>query len=159
MATPRPQQPTPASAGTFTLVSGAFTDGAAIPVRYTCDGAGVSPPLEWRSAPAGTAAFVLLVEDPDARGFVHWVVGPIPAMATGLPEGTGPTDPPQGRNGFGKPGWGGPCPPSGTHHYLFRLAALPAGVTVAGPITADAARWLLSSAAAVAQLTGTYTRR
>jgi Raf kinase inhibitor-like YbhB/YbcL family protein len=113
----------------FTLTSTAFEPRADIPERYTCDGADVSPPLAWSSAPRGTVSFVLMVHDPDARGFTHWLAYEIPGGSTGsLPEAiaaNAPT-PKQGRNDFGKIGYGGPCPPrgSGTHHYVFGLWAI-----------------------------------
>ncbi len=146
------------SSPAFELASGAFSDGGPIPVRFTCDGADISPPLAWNGQPAVTAAFVLLVEDVDAAGFVHWLAGPIPASATRIPEGAPATDPPQAANGFGRPGWGGPCPPSGTHRYVFRLAALPANVSVPVPLTSGTAHDLLGRALSVATLTGTYGR-
>jgi Raf kinase inhibitor-like YbhB/YbcL family protein len=142
----------------FVLSSPAFVEGGRIPARFACDGANVSPALSWQGAPAGTTAFVLLVDDPDAGGFVHWLAGPMAATTTSLAEATPSSDPPQAVNGFGKPGWGGPCPPSGTHHYRFRLAAIPAGVAVPSPLTGSAARDLLGRALGVAVLTGTYTR-
>ena len=106
----------------FELTSEAFEDGGTIPVRYTCDGENVSPPLAWSGAPEGTKSFALFVEDPDApRGtFDHWIVYDIPADAEGLPEDAGasprleaPGGPLQGKNDFGDVGWGGPCPPRG----------------------------------------------
>ena len=116
------------------ITSSAFQDGAQIPQRYTCDGENVSPPLAWTGAPSGTAAYALLVEDPDAPGgtFIHWVIYDIPPTATSLREsidtaGTVPSvgGARRGKNGFNKTGYGGPCPPPGSpHHYHFRLFAL-----------------------------------
>jgi Raf kinase inhibitor-like YbhB/YbcL family protein len=143
----------------FVLSSPAFAAGLPIPARFTCDGANVSPALAWSGVPVGTAAFVLLVDDPDAGGFVHWLVGPMGPTTTSLAEAMTASDPPQGVNGFGKAGWGGPCPPSGTHHYRFRLAAIPAGVAIPSPLTGAAARDLLGRALGVAVLTGTYARQ
>jgi Raf kinase inhibitor-like YbhB/YbcL family protein len=112
------------------LFTSAFEDGGPIPPKYTCDGENVSPPLEWADVPDGAAALTLIVDDPDApRGlFVHWLLFDVPATEHGLTEGIGLADPDvggglQGRNGFGKLGYGGPCPPSGTHRYYFRLYA------------------------------------
>lgn len=118
----------------FELKSAVFAPGATIPAQHTCDGADLSPPLEWTSPPAGTKGFALVCEDPDApRGlWVHWVLWAIPATATALPEGlkpeqTLPDGSRHGRNDFGKPGYNGPCPPRGApHRYVFRLYALDA---------------------------------
>lgn len=146
----------------FTLTSSAFREGGAIPKRYTCDGANVSPSLEWEGAPERTAAFVLIVDDPDARGFVHWVLYDLTGAASGgLPEAVSasPDAPPQGTNGFGRLGYGGPCPPSGTHHYRFTLYALDATLALTGAPKADAVRAAMSGhVLAEKTLTGTYSR-
>ena len=115
-----------AAARPFRLASSAFRAGDAIPREFSCDGSNVSPPLAWADAPAGTAALVLLVDDPDARDFVHWIVLDLPDADGSLPKDVSPSaaSPQQGRNDFGNTGWGGPCPPSGTHHYRFTLTAL-----------------------------------
>jgi Raf kinase inhibitor-like YbhB/YbcL family protein len=110
----------------ISLTSSAFTDGQAIPQQYTCDGDNQSPPLAWGEPPAETKSFALIVDDPDAPGgtFRHWGAYDLPAstrsLAAGQSMGT------QAINGFGKPGYGGPCPPPGhgTHHYRFKLYAL-----------------------------------
>jgi Raf kinase inhibitor-like YbhB/YbcL family protein len=121
-----------ALAGTFTLTSPAFTGGAAIPARFTCAGADVSPPLAWGSPPEETRSFVLIVDDPDApgRSWLHWLVYDIPPGLRQLGEDAarrGIAAARQGRNDFGRPTWGGPCPPSGRHRYYFRLRALDVG--------------------------------
>jgi Raf kinase inhibitor-like YbhB/YbcL family protein len=116
----------------FELSSKAFQNGAQIPRAYTCDGADASPALEWKGAPAGTQAFALVVDDPDAPAgnWVHWVAYDLPGSCDGLPEGVPPTKTipgggAQGANGFRKLGYGGPCPPAGKpHRYFFRLYAL-----------------------------------
>jgi Raf kinase inhibitor-like YbhB/YbcL family protein len=117
----------------FSLGSPAFPPGGSIPRRHTCEGEDVSPPLRWTGAPEGAGAFALIVEDRDARGFVHWAVADIPAGESELAEGVkagsvaaGSAAPTEGRNDFGRQGWGGPCPPrgSGDHHYVFTLWAL-----------------------------------
>jgi len=154
-----PAPASPGATGTLALTSAAFADGAPIPARFTCDGADAAPPLAWQGAPARTAAFALLVTDPDAGGFAHWVVGPIPASLTALTEGMAPDALPQGANGFGSVGWRGPCPPTGSHHYVFTLGALPAGVRVDAPPTADGVRAALERALATGTLTATYARR
>jgi Raf kinase inhibitor-like YbhB/YbcL family protein len=124
--------PTPDS--TFALISSAFREGEAIPREFSCDGTNVSPPLAWSGAPSGTGALVLVVDDPDARGFVHWTVLDLAGSNGGLPKGVSPTAdaPQQGRNDFGNAGWGGPCPPSGTHRYVFTMTAIAAPLGLAG---------------------------
>jgi Raf kinase inhibitor-like YbhB/YbcL family protein len=153
-----------AATGPFTLTSSAFDAGRAIPREFTCDGTNLSPPLAWRGVPTGTSALVLLVDDPDARDFVHWIVLDLPGRDGELAKGVRPsaTTPQQGTNDFGKPGWGGPCPPSGTHHYRFTVTALAAPLGLDGQPGGDRVRSALSAARssvlAVATLTGTYRR-
>src|SRR5438552_740149 len=110
----------------------------------------------------GSAALVLVVDDPDASGFVHWVAYDLPAEPSGsLAEGasTKPGAPQQTKNDFGRAGWGGPCPPSGTHHYRFRLFALPGPLGLSGTPSAAAVIDAASSKKiAVATLTALYTR-
>jgi Raf kinase inhibitor-like YbhB/YbcL family protein len=118
----------------FSLRSSVIEAGSRIPEAYTCDGRDVSPPLRWEDAPAGTQSFALICEDPDAPmgTWVHWVVYNLPADARKLPEGVpareGLQDGSlQGKNDFGRVGYGGPCPPRGKpHRYFFRLYALDA---------------------------------
>jgi Raf kinase inhibitor-like YbhB/YbcL family protein len=116
----------------FTIRTDAFANGAGIPAKYTCSGANVSPALQWSEAPQGAKSLALIVDDPDAPGgtWSHWVIWDIPAQSAGLPEGV-PHDESlssgarQGKNDFGKVGYGGPCPPPGkTHRYFFRMYAL-----------------------------------
>jgi Raf kinase inhibitor-like YbhB/YbcL family protein len=133
----------------FVLTSTSFDNGGSIPARFTCDGADISPELSWSGAPAGTSALVLLVDDPDARDFAHWIVLDMTGTATGaLPQGIGtsPDAPTQGRNDFGRVGWGGPCPPSGTHRYLFTLYALAAPLALPGQPDGDTVRKALDGA-------------
>src|SRR5664280_2610345 len=151
-----------ASPSSLRLTSPAFGDGDAIPSRYGCDGANVSPQLAWHGAPDATRSFALLVTDPDARGFVHWIAVDIPAASNGLGEGASGTGVAgrEGRNDFGRIGWGGPCPPSGTHRYVFDLFALSAPRGLSGtPSAADVRRALAGRVIAEARLTGTYRRR
>jgi Raf kinase inhibitor-like YbhB/YbcL family protein len=146
----------------FTLTSSAFDDGAPIPRASTCDGAGRSPALDWTGAPADTQALVLVVIDPDARDFVHWVAFDM----TGAPEGhlaagldPSATAPAQGQNGFGKRGYGGPCPPSGQHHYRFTLSALDRPLGIGGtPSLAEVRAAMKGHVLAEATLNGTYRR-
>jgi len=109
---------------TFQLISSAFQEDGSIPKKYSCKGEDVSPPLSWSGQPEATVSLALTMTDPDAHGFVHWVVWNIPASASSFAEGEVPTSAVEGRNNFRRVGWGGPCPPSGSHHYVFTLYAL-----------------------------------
>jgi len=110
----------------FKLTSPDFADGADIPARHSCDGNDVAPRLTWTQVPDGTRSLALVMDDPDApRGtFTHWVLYDIPPDVTELGEGS--TRGSQGRNSFGRTGYGGPCPPPGDnpHRYRFTLYAL-----------------------------------
>jgi Raf kinase inhibitor-like YbhB/YbcL family protein len=119
----------------FIVTSTAFADNGAIPKQYTCEGADISPPLQWSNAPQGTKSFALILDDPDAPDpkapkmtWVHWVVQNIPASAQSLPEGAAqhgmPTGAMQGLNDWKRTGYGGPCPPVGRHRYVHKLYAL-----------------------------------
>lgn len=119
----------PKTAQEMKLESSAFEANGMIPVQYTCDGQDISPPLSWDTPPAGTQSLALIVDDPDAPGgtFVHWVAYNLSADSQQLPEAVlnqnfkGGA---QGKSSFGKLGYGGPCPPKGTHRYFFKLYAL-----------------------------------
>ncbi|MEZ5141542.1 MAG: YbhB/YbcL family Raf kinase inhibitor-like protein [Acidimicrobiales bacterium] len=147
------------SGGGFALTSPAFTDGGAIPREHSCQGEGVSPELAWSGAPAGTQSLALIVHDPDAPiagGFTHWVLYAIPGDTTGIPQGG--TAGSSGLNSTGKPGWVPPCPPSGTHRYVFTLYALPTVTAFATTPTKDQVEALGADALATATLTGTYAK-
>ena len=145
----------------FRLSSPSFTGGE-IPAKYTCNGDDTSPALHWEGAPEATKSFVLIVEDPDAANFVHWVAyniegGPTGNLAAGITE-AGP--PAQAMSSFGKNAYGGPCPPSGTHHYTFSLYALASTLTVDHPSTAtadDIRAEMKGHVLAETELTATYT--
>jgi Raf kinase inhibitor-like YbhB/YbcL family protein len=149
--------------------STAFDEGGRVPKQYTCDGADVSPPLDWGGAPQKTRTFALVCNDPDApRGdWVHWVIFDLPAGAKGLPANAGPQgreklagSGTQGRNDFGKIGYNGPCPPGGSHRYVFRLYALDAELSLApGATRAELVKAMQGHILAQAQLTGTYARQ
>ena len=151
----------------FELTSRAFPPGATIPTQHTCDGADVSPPLDWTSPPAGTKGLALVCEDPDApRGlWVHWVLWGIPATATSL-SGSAKADEKladgsrHGRNDFGKLGYNGPCPPPGApHRYVFRLYALDAVPALdPGATRAQLLEAIRSHVLGEADLTGRYGR-
>jgi len=177
---PIPGPPTPTPGPPLQVSSAAFEPGSEIPVQYSCQGANLSPPLEWSGVPEGTQSLALVVDDPDSEppGFVHWVIYNIPATATGLPEGvpaeaTLPDGTRQGSNDFalfadegqtfpgGAPinrvGYDGPCP-GDTHRYVFRLYALDAVLDL--PAEATKADLLLAIEGHVlgeAELTGVYT--
>lgn len=113
------------------LKSSAFENQGLIPAKYTCDAENISPPLTWSGQPEGTKNFALICDDPDAPAgtWTHWVLFNLPATVIELPENIPATETldngaKQGKNGFGNLGYGGPCPPSGTHHYSFRIYAL-----------------------------------
>jgi Raf kinase inhibitor-like YbhB/YbcL family protein len=117
----------------FQLTSTAFEADGAIPVKYSCSGANISPGLAWTDPPAGTKSYILIVDDPDASAAtpaVHWLVYDIPPMQRGLEENTLrkatlPNNVKQGKNSAGKVGYGGPCPdPGKVHHYFFKFYAL-----------------------------------
>lgn len=151
----------------FTLSSPAFANNQPIPAKYTCDGENISPQLKWENAPKGTKSFALIVDDPDApeKVWVHWLLFNIPATATNLPEAassenfiSGETDFYYMRNGVWQ--YGGPCPPSGTHHYHFTLYALDTALS----LTADTDKETLLATMqdhilGTAILIGTYQRK
>jgi len=117
----------------FELTSPTIVHRSAIPATHTCDGVGTSPELNWTAPPEGVQSLVLIVTDPDVPGnFTHWILYNLPPDLRSLPAGVA-GDPVlasfgnarQGKNGFDKDGWGGPCPPVGAaHRYVFRLYAL-----------------------------------
>ena len=120
------------------LSSSAFEDGGLIPAKYTCDGADISPPLQWQAVPEGTKSIAVICDDPDAPmgTFVHWVLYNLPAetkeLSENIPaENTLPNGASQGVSDFGRIGYGGPCPPSGTHRYFFKIYAVDAEVGLA----------------------------
>jgi len=113
------------------ISSTAFTDGGMIPRDYTCDGKDISPPLAWTGVPEGTKSLAIICDDPDAPmgTWVHWVLFNIPATVNGLSQSIPPdkvleNGARHGINDFRKFGYGGPCPPSGTHRYYFKIYAL-----------------------------------
>jgi Raf kinase inhibitor-like YbhB/YbcL family protein len=144
----------------ITITSPAFTEDGAIPARHTCDGEDVSPPLAWSDVPDGTATFALIVDDPDARGWIHWLAADIPADQATLEEGaSGSSAGTQGRNDFGRTGYGGPCPPSGSHRYAFEIFALSEAVNLSSGFSADELRSAMEGKVlASGRLTATYRR-
>jgi Raf kinase inhibitor-like YbhB/YbcL family protein len=124
------------------VTSDVFASDSLIPDQYTCDGANISPPISWEAEVPGTESFALIVDDPDASSglFTHWLVYDLPARVTSLPENVPPhptleNEARQGRNDFGRVGYGGPCPPSGRHRYVFTVYALNARLGLAPEAT------------------------
>jgi len=155
----------------LSISSTAFAPHGEIPVRFTCEGEDLSPPLAWAGAPAGTKGFALIVDDPDAPDpaaprmtWVHWVLYDLPASANGLPEAVAaaalPAGTREGVNDWKRTGWGGPCPPIGRHRYFFKLYALD---TVLGdlsrPTQAALEQAMAGHVLARAELVGTYQKR
>jgi len=164
---PTATPPAGAAAGgvVFELTSSAFAPGEAIPARYTCQGDDISPPVQWSNQPPGTQTFVLFVDDPDGGDWVHWSLYNLPANATSLPEAL-PSDPElpdgsrQGQNSWGKLGYGGPCPPSGTHHYVFTLYALDAPLDLEVGATKETLfKAMQGHLLAQTQMVGLYSKR
>ena len=108
------------------VTSTAFGADAAIPALYSCKGENINPPLEIKGVPSSAKSLVLIVDDPDAPGglFTHWIVWNIAPSTSGVAQKGVPDSGIEGTNDFGKKGYGGPCPPSGTHRYFFRVLAL-----------------------------------
>ena len=148
------------------ITSSAFSEGQAIPTRYTCDGPDVSPDLAWSGVPAAAASLALICDDPDAPmgTWVHWVMFNIPADAKGLTTETPPDAALEngachGINDFRKLGYGGPCPPGGTHRYFFKLYALDIRLELDSGITKDRLLEAMEGhILAEGQLMGTYSR-
>lgn len=155
---------------TLELRSSAFLHEGEIPVKFTCDGENLSPPLGWTGLPAGTASLALIVDDPDAPDpkapsmvYVHWVLYNIPPDAGGLKEAVAPAHLPggtlEGLNDWGRTGYGGPCPPIGRHRYFHRLYALDKVLrNLERPTKKQLLAVLEDHVLAEAQLVGTYQR-
>ena len=151
----------------FQLTSSAFETESTIPSQFSCDGSNISPELSWSRPPAGTKSLVLIMHDPDAPiegGYTHWLVYNIPASVNHLPENVPNQDKLaggglQGKNDSGKYGYTGPCPPSGTHRYYFRLYALDRDLNAgAGARKASLEKAMEGHVLAKAELLGRYRR-
>lgn len=148
------------------IKSAAFEQGGMIPKQYTCDGKDISPPLVWSGIPAETKSLALICDDPDAPmgTWVHWVIFNIPPQETGLPEGvpgsaTLKNGAVHGKNDFRRLGYGGPCPPSGTHRYFFKVYALDKVLDLdPGDSKAGLLRAMEGHIVAQGQLIGRYKR-
>jgi Raf kinase inhibitor-like YbhB/YbcL family protein len=151
----------------FVITSRAFAHEEMIPAQYTCDGQDLSPALEWSTPPSATRSLALILDDPDAPmgTWVHWVLFNIPPDTQSLSQGMPadkelPDGSVQGTNSWSRPGYGGPCPPSGTHRYYFRLYALDTVL----PLNATAGKREVAAAMedhilAEAELMGKYARK
>jgi len=148
------------------IKSPAFVPGGKIPGKYTCDGMDISPPLAWTSGPEGTKTFALICDDPDAPmgTWVHWVLFNLPADIIELRENVPPereleSGAKQGMNDFRKIGYGGPCPPGGTHRYYFKLYALDTEINLeAGATKSELLKAMEGHILAEGQLMGKYER-
>jgi hypothetical protein len=152
------------------LTSPAFRHKARIPVRYTCDGKDVSPPLSWSGVPAQAKGLVLIVDDPDAPDprsprmtWVHWLLYNLPPGSSGVPEAAGAGQLPpgtlEGINDWRRTGYGGPCPPIGEHRYFHKLYALDVVLPdLHRPTKARLEQAMLGHVLAQAELVGTYQR-
>jgi len=148
------------------VTSSAFKDGEMIPVKYTCDGDDMSPPLEWAGLPKGTKSIAMISDDPDApRGtWVHWVIFNMPPDSMGLPEGVPPdkvldNGAIQGMNDSDQIGYGGPCPPGGVHRYFFKVYALDAKIPLGpGATKLDLEEAMRGHILSQAQIMGRYKR-
>jgi hypothetical protein len=150
----------------FMILSSAFNSGDSIPVLYTCDGDDISPPLLFSNVPAGTVGLAIVCDDPDAPGgtWTHWVLFNIPASTESLPaalpvDARLPDGSQQGLNSWGRTGYGGPCPPSGTHRYFFRAYALDCVIELPSRARAEQVlRAMEGHVLMTAELMGTYSR-
>jgi len=144
------------------LTSPAFGDNEQIPARYTCDGEDVNPELKIENVPAGTKSLALLMEDPDAPNglWVHWVLWNINPNIGTLVEHAEPRESVIGKNSWGHNEYGGPCPPSGTHRYMFRLYALNTTLELAGSASKGQLEVAMGRhVLAEALLTGLYSKK
>ena len=144
------------------ITSPVFPQNGMIPSKFTCDGADVSPTLSIANIPEKTRSLALIVDDPDAPAgtWVHWVVWNIGAGTKEILEDSVPQGAIQGKNDFGKQGYGGPCPPSGTHRYYFKLYALDAPLALkSGATKAQTEEAMKGHVLARAELIGLYRRK
>lgn len=152
------------------LSSKSFNHQGEIPRQYTCEGKDISPPLAWSGAPDNTKSFALIVDDPDApdpkapqRVYVHWVLYNMPASAGGLEEAVAsdklPGGTKEGKNDWGRTGYGGPCPPIGRHRYFHKLYALDTELPDLGAATKkELLEAMEGHILAQAELIGTYEK-
>jgi Raf kinase inhibitor-like YbhB/YbcL family protein len=158
----KPDKPLPtAPRASISLRSNAFAEGGTIPKRFSCDGAGDSPPLAWSAVPAGAKELTLVVEDPDADRFVHWTVLKMSPRTISIPINQVPRGAVETENSSGSRGWTGPCPPEDDppHHYVFALYATDAPLGLGADASPDDVRNALGDhAIARGTLTGRFGR-
>jgi Raf kinase inhibitor-like YbhB/YbcL family protein len=152
----------------MTITSSVFRAGEVIPTKYSCEGANISPPVQWDGVPAAARSLALICDDPDAPmgTWVHWVLYNLPTNVSNLPEHVPASEmlssgPKQGMNDFKRIGYGGPCPPPGkTHRYYFKLYALDVELALKPRATKqELLRAMEGHILAEAQLMGTYQRK
>jgi Raf kinase inhibitor-like YbhB/YbcL family protein len=154
----------------LSLTSPSFTHLGEIPARHTCEGADVSPPLQWVGIPPGTKTLALVVDDPDAPDpraprmtWVHWVLFNIPASTPGLPEAVThenlPLGAKEGLNDWQRTGYSGPCPPIGRHRYFHKLYALDTELNLEAPTKAQLETAMEGHILGKAELVGTYEKK
>jgi len=143
------------------LSSPSFQNNGYLPAKFTCDGVGVNPPLRFADIPDGAISLALILDDPDSpsKQFTHWLIWNIDPKTTAIEENSFPREAIQGRTNFRENKYGGPCPPTGAHHYRFRLYALDAMLDL--PLSTDKPSLLAALAGhtlAEAELIGLYAR-
>jgi Raf kinase inhibitor-like YbhB/YbcL family protein len=155
------EEPATEAPPSISIESASFKAGGAIPPTYTCEGKDLSPHLQWNEVPDEAKALALLVDDPDAGHYTHWVAFNIPPETTGASMGKPPSGALEGENSFGKVGYGGPCPPHGDdpHRYVFALYALRSKLDLKQGAKADEVREAIADQAiARGRLIGTFKR-
>lgn len=161
-ALPRDLPKSPIAANNMKLESSAFQHNGAMPPLYTCDGRDINPPLRISGVPEDAKSLVLIMDDPDAPSdtWVHWVVWSINPKTTEIAEDSVPVEAKLGATSFGRPGYGGPCPPSGAHRYFFKLYALDIPLTLSsGATTADVETAMAGHILAQTELVGLYSKK
>ena len=164
LASGPPARESPEKTSEIKVTSVAFKEGQPIPRQYTCDGGNISPPLEWSAVPKTARTIAIIADDPDAPSgtWVHWVLYNLPAENIGIVENLPATENLkaggfQGTNDFGNFGYGGPCPPSGSHRYFFKVYALDAELPLkAGATKAEVGKAIAGHVVSQGQLMGTY---
>lgn len=144
------------------ISSSAFENNKKIPSIYTCDGSNINPPLQFEGVPQNAKSLALIVDDPDAPmgTWVHWILFNLSPDVTGIDENSIPKDAIEGITSFGKKGYGGPCPPSGTHRYFFKLYAFDSSLDLSEKATKeDLKKAMQDHILAQAEFIGLYARR
>lgn len=160
----KPESPilTQAKLGFMKLASSAFSHNQAIPAKYTCNGENINPPLSILDVPQNAKSLVLIMDDPDAPAgtWVHWIVWNIDPTTKEIAENSVPAGAIQGKTSFGSVGYGGPCPPSGTHRYFFKLYALDATLSLSpSAIKPDLEKAMNGHILEKTELIGLYSRK